>query len=163
MRQPNYNIYPSLLDAFGSYINSSQIYQEYYGFAEEPAVSEEEFEQQKYQDLINKINRVPFESEAADKGTMFNEVIDCIVENRKSEKMKIETNYAAPAIQVCWKNWMHSFNVQDCKTIAKAVKGAICQNYQEGFLQTKYGVVKIYGYSDFLLPFRVVDLKTTAK
>ena len=75
MRQPNYNIYPSLLDAFGSYINSSQIYQEYYGFAEEPAVSEEEFEQQKYQDLINKINRVPFESEAADKGTMFNEVI----------------------------------------------------------------------------------------
>ena len=163
MKQLNYNIYPSLLDAFGSYINSSQIYQEYYGFAEEPAVSEEEFEQQKYQDLINKINRIPFESEAADKGTMFNEVIDCIVENRKSEKMKIETNYAAPAIQVWWKNWMHSFNVQDCKTIAKAVKGAICQNYQEGFLQTKYGVVKIYGYSDFLLPFRVVDLKTTGK
>ena len=161
MRQPNYNIYPSLLDAFGSYINSSQIYQEYYGFAEEPAVSEDEFEQQKYQDLINKINRIPFESEAADKGTMFNEVIDCIVENRKSKEMAFVST--TTEIDAIWKDRHFTFNLQDCKTIAKAVKGAICQNYQEGFLQTKYGVVKIYGYSDFLLPFRVVDLKTTGK
>lgn len=163
MSQHNYNIYPSLLDAFGSYINSSQIYQEYYGFAEEPSISEDEFEQQKYQDLIDKINRVTFESEAADKGTMFNEVIDCIVENRKSDKMEVNSKLSSSTILVSWKTWQFFFNTEDCKTIAKAVKGAICQNYQEAFLQTKYGIVKIYGYSDFLLPFRVVDLKTTGK
>ncbi len=163
MQQPNYTIYPSLLDKFASYINSSQIYQEYYGFAESPEVSEEEFEQQKFRELINGINRVPFESEAADKGTMFNEVIDCIVENRKSDKMQIVKNDAAPAIQVHWKNWMHSFNVEDCKTIGKSLKGATCQDYQEGFIETKYGFVKLYGFSDFILPFRIVDLKTTGK
>lgn len=160
MSQHNYNIYPSLLDKFASYINSSQIYQEYYGFTEEPMISESEFEEQKFQDLLNGINRVPFESEAADKGTMFNEVIDCIVENRKSDKMQIVKN---DSIQVNWKIWVHFFNTQDCKTIAKSLKGAICQDYQEAFLETRYGKVKIYGYSDFLLPFRVVDLKTTGK
>lgn len=163
MSPHNYNIYPSLLDKFESFINSSRIYQEYYGFSEDPAMTEDEFGSQKLADLLNGINRVPFESEAADKGTMFNEVIDCIVENRKSDKMKIETNLAAPSIQVWWKNWMHSFNIQDCKTIAKAVKGAVCQNYQEGFIDTKYGRVKLYGYSDYLLPFRIADLKTTGK
>lgn len=163
MSQHNYNIYPSLLDKFASYLNSSQIYQEYYGFSEEPSVSEEEFEVQKLEDLLNGINRVPFESEAADKGTMFNEVIDCIIENRQSEKMQIFKDIIPNTISVKWKEWNFDFNTEDCKTIAKALKGAVCQNYQEGFLQTKYGVVKIYGYSDFLLPFRVVDLKTTGK
>lgn len=161
MSQLKYSIYPSLLDAFAGYINSSQVYQDYYGFAEEPAITEAEFEQKKYEELIDKINRVPFESEAADKGTMFNEVIDCIVEKRKSDKMEMLP--APDLIQVSWKNRMHSFNLHDCKTIAKAVKGAVCQDYQEAFLKTKYGLVKIYGYSDFLLPFRVVDLKTTGK
>ncbi|HAH55581.1 MAG TPA: HNH endonuclease [Flavobacterium sp.] len=161
LQQHNYNIYPSLLDRFANYINSSQIYQDYYGFAEEPSISEEEFEKQQFQSLIDGINRVPFESEAADKGTMFNEVIDCIIENRKSDKMNIEVNKAAPAIQVSWKNWIHSFNTWDCKTIADALKGAVCQNLIEGFLQTKYGAVKLYGYYDYLLPFCLVDLKTT--
>lgn len=161
MQQPKYNIYPSLLDAFAGYINSSQIYQEYYGFAEEPAISEDEFEAQKERDLIDKINRVPFESEAADKGTMFNEVIDCIVEKRKSEKMQMLS--APDIIEVSWKDRKHYFNLHDCKTIANAVKGSVCQDYQEGFIETKYGFVKIYGYSDYLLPFRVVDLKTTGK
>ncbi len=160
--QPQYNIYPSLLDTFAGYINSSQVYQDYYGFAEEPSITEAEFEQKKYEELIDKINRVPFQSEAADKGTMFNEVIDCIVEKRLSVNMEINT-VIPEMISVRWKNWEHHFNKADCKTLAKAVKGAVCQDYQEGFLQTKYGVVKIYGYSDYLLPFRVVDLKTTSK
>lgn len=161
MQQPKYNIYPSLLDAFAGYVNSAKIYSEYYGFAEDPSITEDEFEAQKMQDLIDKINRVPFESEAADKGTMFNEVIDCIVEKRKSDKMQMLS--APDIIEVSWKDWKHCFNLHDCKTIASAVKGAVSQDYQEGFINTKYGFVKIYGYSDFLLPFRVVDLKTTGK
>lgn len=163
MSQHNYNIYPSLLDKFDGYINSSRIYQEYYGFSEEPAVSEAEFEQQKYQDLLNGINRVPFESEAADKGTMFNEVIDCIIENRKSDKMEITVNHAAPAIQVKWKNWMKAFNLNDCRLIARELKDSICQDYKEAFIDTKYGRVKLYGYSDYIQRFKVVDLKTTGK
>ena len=71
--QPTHNFYATLLDSFGSYLNSSRIYQEYWGFAENPSKTEEEFEKEQFQGLIDKINRVPFSSEAADKGTAFNE------------------------------------------------------------------------------------------
>jgi len=171
-KNPNYQIYPSLIDKFESYINSSRIYNEYYGFSELPTITEDEFEKRQFESLINTINRVPFESEAADKGTMFNEVIDCIVENRKSEKMRIEIlsdevteikHKGTKSISVFWKERNFTFNIEDCKTIAKALKGAVCQNLIEGFIETKYGVVKLYGYYDYLLPFRLIDLKTTSK
>ena len=45
--------------------------------------------------LIDRINRKPFDSEAADKGTAFNEVIDCMIENRKSETVQVEKIYYA--------------------------------------------------------------------
>ena len=62
-----YNIYPTLLDSFTNYLNSSVIYQQFWGSSEAPTLTEEEYERQAFQDLINRINRVPFESEAADK------------------------------------------------------------------------------------------------
>ena len=63
-----YNFTPSLLDGFTQYKKYKNAIQ-----------------------LLNRINRVPFESEAADKGTAFNEVIDCIVEGRKSTKIDIHS------------------------------------------------------------------------
>ena len=42
-----------------------------------------------YQAVLDRINRVPFDSDAADRGTCFNEIIDCIVERRKSDKMEL--------------------------------------------------------------------------
>lgn len=177
--QPKYNIYPSLLDKFANYLNSSQIYQQTYGFSEELTITEEEFEAQKKQELLDGINRVPFESESADKGTMFNEVIDCIIEERNSDKMQIkkihgikDVTYADGSqerlttenpigINAKWKDREFTFNISDCKQIAKTLKGAVCQSYKEGFIETAYGFVKLYGYTDYIMPFSVVDLKTT--
>ena len=59
----SYNFYATLLDKFGDYLNSSRIYQEYWGFAENPEKSEEDFEKEQFQGLINTLNRVKFESE----------------------------------------------------------------------------------------------------
>lgn len=161
--QPKYNIYPTLLDAFASYLNSSQVYQKYYGFTENPQISEEEFEQKKFGELIGKINRVPLEdSYAADKGTMFNEIIDCLVERRKSKQMHLVSDIENHLIVAQWKGITEGFNIHDCKTIAGALKGSVCQTFHEGFLETRYGVVRMYGFTDFLLPFRIVDLKTTS-
>ena len=56
MQKPNYKFYPSLLDAYQWYVSS------------ENENAEQEF--------IDKINRVPFTSELADKGTLFNNFID---------------------------------------------------------------------------------------
>lgn len=91
--QPNYRIYATLLDSYFNYLNSDVIYERYYGWSENPPCTEDEFRQKQFQELIDRINRKPFDSEAADKGTAFNEVIDCMVENRKSETVQVEKVY----------------------------------------------------------------------
>ncbi|MDE6651394.1 MAG: HNH endonuclease [Paramuribaculum sp.] len=89
-QQPKYRFYATLLDCYQNYIDSDIIWEKYWGFSENPPHTPEEFRQQQFQQLIDRINRVPFDSEAADKGTAFNEVIDCMVEHRKSDKVLME-------------------------------------------------------------------------
>lgn len=158
-----YNIYPTLLDKFEGYINSSRIYQQFWGFAEEPALTEEEFEQKQFQSLIDGINRVPFESEAADKGTAFNEVVDCIIEKRTSEKMEIKAYKESGVIAVQYKHHLFNFPFDLTVKIAKALSGAVCSKFCEGILPTRFGNVRLYGFIDQLMPFTIVDLKTTSK
>lgn len=161
--QVNYKFYATLLDAFQNYLSSSEIYQQYYGFGDNPKLSEEQFEKEQFQSLIDRINRVPFESEPADKGTAFNEVIDCLIEFRKSDKMEInvvETSKKS-TIQVHYKKHLFVFDTELCKQIAQQLKGALTQQFVEGVISTKYGDVLLYGYLDQLMPFKIVDLKTT--
>lgn len=158
-----YNIYPTLLDKFEGYINSSRIYQQYWGFADEPSIKEEEFEQKQFQSLIDCINRVPFESEEADKGTAFNEVIDCIIESRTSEKMQIKSIKESGVIAVHYKEHLFNFPFDLTVKIAKSLSGAVCSKFCEGFIATRYGNVRLYGFIDQLMPFTIVDLKTTSK
>lgn len=160
-QQPAYKFYPTLLDAFDDYLNSSRIYNEFWGFAENPSMTEEEFEQKQFDGLIDKINRVPFESEAADKGTAFNEVIDCILENRRSDRMEISSSNEA--ITVRYKEYVFSFGMALCRSIANRVKDGITQQRVEGMLKTRLGDVLLYGNMDYLMPFKVIDLKTTSK
>ena len=92
MQQPNYRIYATLLDAFWGYLNSDVIWDKYWGWSENPPHTPEEFHEQQFQELINRINRKPFDSEAADKGTAFNELVDALIENRKPNGMDVERN-----------------------------------------------------------------------
>ena len=162
----NYKFYPSILDKFDSYLNSSKIYHQYYGFSEEPKVTEEEFEQEQFQSLINSINRVPIaweDTEAMDRGTAFNEVVDCLIDNRKSDKMQISSNKETGTISAAYNNRTFQFPIALCKEFAEYLKGALTQQFTDGYLQTKYGTVYLYGYIDQLMPFKVVDIKTTAQ
>ncbi len=86
---PKYRFYATLLDCYSDYINSDAIWGKYWGFSKNPPHTPEEFHQKQFQQVIDRINRVPFDSEAADKGTAFNEIIDCMVEHRQSDKMRI--------------------------------------------------------------------------
>ncbi len=89
-RQPKYRFYATLLDAWMNYDRSGVIWEKYWGWSQRPPHTPEEFRQLQYQALIDRINRAPFDSEAADKGTAFNEVVDCMVQHRKpSEKFSI--------------------------------------------------------------------------
>lgn len=158
-----YNIYATLLDGFSGYLNSNTIYEAYWGFSENPAKSAEEFEKEQFQSLIDRINRVPFASEAADKGTAFNEIVDCIILGQKSDKMEIASDKGQGTITARYNGRTFVFPTSLCREFADYYKGACPQVYTEAMLPTSHGDVKLYGYIDELMPNSVHDIKTTSK
>lgn len=94
---PKYRFYATLLDRFQTYLDTQAedyFYQDEEGkwhknYSETEDTlhfSQEEVDALLKQELLDAINRVPHEpSEAASKGTAFNEVIDCLIHNRRSE------------------------------------------------------------------------------
>jgi len=168
-KQLKYLFYATLLDAYQDYLSSDKIYQEYWGFSENPEFSEDEFHEKKRLELIDRINRVPFDSEKADRGTAFNEVIDCLILNRKSDKMKIDRicdpndNTLVTNIRVIYNEHEFIFPIALCREFADYYKGAIPQVHVEAVLPTKYGNILLYGYVDELMSASVHDIKTTGK
>jgi hypothetical protein len=181
-----YKFYATLLDKFQSYISSAAIYQQFWGFADNPEKTEQQFEEEQFQGLIDTINRVPFESERADKGTAFNEVVDCLIENRKSDKVIVEKVYKqrvsgdvsgnsderwaeveetniVTGLKAHYNNRAFTFNIDLCQEFAGYFKGALTQQSVSGVVRTRYGEVQVYGNLDILMPFKVADIKTTAK
>lgn len=119
--QPDYRFYPSLLDAYKWY----------------QASEEDEAEQE----LINKINRVPYQSDAADKGTWFNELIDLSLKGIEKHQECYLTGCA--------------------KQVVENLRGAARQVYTSTFLEVDGKTVELYGYIDFIKEDRIIDLKTT--
>lgn len=161
MNAPKYLFYATLLDGYQNYLSSSEIYQKYWGFSDNPEFSEEEFEQKQFQSLIDRINRVPFESEAADQGTAFNEIVDCIILNKKSEKMEINSDREAGIITAKYNERTFVFPLALCLEFSNYYKGAVPQVRTEALLPTKFGEVLLYGDIDELMPTSVHDIKTT--
>lgn len=189
-KQPkiDYCFYATLLDGFTDYINSDRIWEAYWGFSENPSMTAEEFHEKQFQSLIDRINRVPFDSEPADKGTAFNELVDCIVEQRgPSEKFEFRKIYKVEVqgqvegcgsderwadveytnevvgISVSYNNRTFDFDIRLVREFANYYKGALTQQFCEGILPTRYGNVKLYGYIDELMPQCVHDIKTTSR
>lgn len=184
MNKIAYKLYPTLLDAYQNYVDSDKIFNKYYAFSENPPHTPEEFKEQQFQELINRINRVPYDSEAADKGTCFNEIVDCLIEHRKSDKMQIEKVYKVIregscdnlgnplyydeiptneviALKATYNNREFTFPIGVCREFADYYKGALTQQYVEATLPTAYGDVLVYGFIDELMPNSVHDIKTT--
>jgi hypothetical protein len=157
----SYLFYATLLDGYQNYLSSSEIYNKYWGFSDDPELTEEEFEQKQFLSLIDRINRVPFDSEAADQGTAFNEVVDCIILNCTSDKMDISSNKELGTITAIYKERSFVFPISLCMEFANYYKGAVPQVMTEAVLPTKYGDVLLYGYIDEVMPTAVCDLKTT--
>ena len=162
MKTIYYKIYPTLLDSFQNYLDSDKNWETFYGGSDKsdsPTI--DEYNEKSFKELIDRINRVPFESVAADKGTAFNEVVDCIIEHRKSDKMDIKSD--DKNIKVCYKNNTFAFPITLCREFASYYKGAITQKEVEAIIDTRYGDVLLYGYIDELMPMSVHDIKTTSR
>lgn len=166
-QQPSYKFYATLLDSFQGYIGSAEIWQQYWGNSDNPTKSLEEFEKEQFEGLINRINRVPFDSEAADKGTVFNEVVDMIILGQAtSDKVRVASDRERGTITASLTvrpERVFEFPISICAEFARYYKGATPQVFTEGVLPTSYGDVLLYGYIDELMPTSVHDIKTTGK
>lgn len=158
-----YQIYPTLLDAFNSYVNSDRIYDQYYGYSEDPAISPEDFSDQKKQELIDKINRVPYpETEAMAKGTSFGMLVDAAITGVAPDEL--EPVRMDGYVNVKYKEWNFKFEIDLIKRMKEIIGPyAECQTFVSRSIDTKYGEVNLYGYLDYLCPHRIIDLKTTKK
>ncbi len=185
MEQVKYRFYATLLDAYQNYLDSEMIWDKYWGWSEKPPHTPEEFRQIQFQSLVDRINRVPFDSDAADKGTAFNEVIDCMVLHRGSDRIHVERVYEVVAdglvdpctgkviggdcietgrvkgLNVTYNGKTFYFPMTLVREYADRYRGALAQVKVQAELPTMYGSVLLYGYIDYLMPFCVHDLKTT--
>jgi hypothetical protein len=127
---PKYKIYATILDAFQWYQDSQQ--------------------DTAFQDLIDKINRVPFSSEAADKGTAFNDVVD----------MYLHGQIALHPSGLFLHNGF-AFEEKLVTEFASNLHGATPQVRMSAPVHTRYGLVELYGVMDELMMGTVVDIKTT--
>lgn len=158
--RPKFKFYATLLDAFSNYLRSDAIYERYWGFSENPPHTPEEFKEQQFQSLIDTINRVPFDSEAADRGTCFNEIVDALIENRKPNGVEVE-RVDGVLYHASYNERTFDFPIALCLEFANYYKGALTQQRVEAILPTCFGEILVYGVIDELMPLSIHDIKTT--
>lgn len=160
-----FRVYATALDAWQNYLDTPQVYDKYWGWSNEPPHTLDEFWVIQYASLIDRINRVPFTSEAASKGTAFNAVIDTLVTGQPDEKVKMrkvtDEQGKRIAIQAELNGFTFQYPYEICKEFALYYKGAIPQVRVSAMLPTYYGDVELYGYIDELMPLSVHDIKYT--
>lgn len=118
-------------------------------------------------DLINGINRIPKgASEAADKGTAFNEIVDCLIEDRGCQRddmtlTSLEDEKGRKIARATINGQTFDFDVELCAETARLFKGSLPQYLALAHMQTRYGVVEFYGYIDEWMGRLMFDIKTT--
>lgn len=205
MQQPeiDYAFSPSLLDAYQRMVDTKA---EDYFYKDETGAwhlnwneaeeslhySEEEVDALLKQEFIDKVNKVPEPpSEAACKGTAFNEIVDCLVKKSKPSNPAIviktvrsgsdlynarrindescqipdcEATFmkiGVPFIYAAIDGFEFFFDKDFCLEAAEYFKNSICQYYTKANLETSKGVVELHGYIDYLRQDKLFDAKTT--
>lgn len=205
MLQPNkkdYAFSPSLLDAYQRMLDTTA--EEYFWKDEAGAwhlnwnekeetlhYSEEEVDALLKQEFLDKVNKVPTPpSEAASKGTAFNEIIDCLILHRKAVNPKVviktvrsgddlsqarkETGLSEDdkiKFEKIGKTFIYAgldgfeffFEKEFCLGAAEYFRNSICQYYTKSLLETQKGIVELHGYIDYLRQDKVYDCKTTKR
>lgn len=175
MKQPKYRLYPSLLDKFEAYLRADEEAESVFNIDPETGEykrSPAEVEAELKQSLIDIINRVPFESEASDRGTAFNAIIDCYVHGERHSPTERapytiagdeKTNTIAVAFPATDTSpaRLFYFDRRWCIEQSRYFRGALSQVYVSALLETGYGDVELYGYVDEIVRDVVYDIKTT--
>jgi len=177
MEQPDFFFSPTLLDAFQNYMDVESSWDKYYGDSEEPSILLKDYEEKVFNELIDRINRKPHEPiEAADKGTCFNDIVDTLLNGKPCGKTKMSRinddngNVVGIKAQVPDSPYVFFFDVDFCREAAAYFgKGGapndICLNQVlvEADIETRHGVVNLYGFIDEMRRDVVYDIKTTSR
>lgn len=177
MSAPKYRLTPSLLNKFQDYLDSDRAWEQFYGGAEDPAMTIDEYTAKCEKELLDACNRVPFTSEATSKGTALNEIIDCILMRRSQrEDMKVERIFdefalaqgksqkdALIGLRAELDGFVFPFDKKMVDELTDYFFGSICQHRCEAILDTKAGPVVLYGDADYIRRDVVYDLKTTSR
>lgn len=106
------------------------------------------------------------ESEPADKGTAFNEVVDAFIAGKPIDNDKVtfcKTDKERGVVDITYNNRKFEFPISLCREFAQYYQGAASQVFVEGELETKFGLVHLYGYADEIsLDGKCCDIKTTS-
>lgn len=191
-QQPKYFFAPTLLDAFCDFINAESIWSKYWGDADEPKISLADYEEQSYQAILDRINRVKGEPiEAAEKGTAWNDLVDTLLHNKQCGHTKFVRlgldaigNYVPTqsnevvGIRCVTDNFTFDFDYQFALQAAMyfgkrvTVDGVEINTYPSdkcvsqvlvcANIETRYGVVELYGFIDEMRRDTIIDIKTTS-
>lgn len=126
-----FNFYATLLDSYTWYLGDER--------------------EEAYQNMIDRLNRKPFKSEAAEKGTAFNELVDFCIPNLRSISFNADTI----------KHKGFEFKKPVVYEFLKRLEGSQPQVFCSGMLETSKGMVNLYGYIDEILMDCVIDIKTS--
>lgn len=183
-KQPDYRIYPSLLIAFQSLLDYELVAEEDWNKVTEAAHERGEYLDRDIGDykltpdemyikltcdLLDSVNRVDGRfNEAADKGTAFNEIVDCLIENRKSNNpdcviYSITNPSGVRVIRSEIHGYTFDFDVALCKETAQYFSGSLPQYYANATMETSYGTVLLYGFIDEWVGNEMADIKTTGR
>lgn len=163
----DYRVYPSLLDAFANLLNADADWEKYWGSAEDPPKTAQEYADECEVKLINTINRCPKEPiEAADKGTAFNEIVDCLIHDTPCTRpdMEITADTTAGTVTAKINGFTFPFSLALCREVAALFpEGTLSQYLCRSSIDTAFGCVELYGYIDEWYGSRIYDLKTTGQ
>ena len=129
MKKQQYNFFPTLLNDYYDY-QTEKMYGEKYAVTE--------------QDLIDKLNKVPFEeTEAMTRGKRFEDVLQ-----------NPELGYSCGGFE---------YDKEVVDVFRRKVSGGVWQKYVEYTHESSQYIFKWYGYIDVIKQFRTIDIKNTSR
>ena len=169
--KPDYAFYPSLLQKYQDLLDYELIAEQDWNKDPEGdyRLTPDEMYLKLEAELIDSINRVAHEpNEAADKGTAFNEIVDCLIEGRGCGRddmvvMSMKRPDGRKIVKADMNVFHFEFDLELCKDVASRFPGSLTQYFADAVMPTSRGNVRLYGYIDEWVGNRIVDLKTTSR
>ncbi len=165
----DYRIYPSLLDKFQDLIDYEIVADEPWNKSgDKYKLTPDEMYISIEAELIDMINRVDgMPIEAADRGTAFNEIVDCIIERcpcRRNDMIirKSQLSDTQIVIEAKINDFNFVYDAQFCREVAARFPGSLTQYLCEAPMKTRQGIALLYGYIDEWVGNRLYDIKTTS-